>query len=158
MQAKEDVDKAGKAEAKPSVQAPKNDVGSGFLSLSRVNDLNDMSVDLSAKLQEKPKPLLVKTYPSIAMTGKVQPGKRYSDPPSAREGQSWQRSSGYTKRGLVGSRLAAGGDGDDAAEAKAEEERLAYERTKQDYQLWTTATTAVCFAATYYFYPRVCYT
>lgn len=156
VQAKEDVEKAGEVQQIESAQGPANEAGSGFLSLSRVNDLNDMSVDLSAKLQQKPKPLLPKSYPSISMTGKVQPGKKYSDPPSTREGQSWQRSSGYKKRGAIGARLAAGDIDEDNTQAKEEEERLAYESMKQQYQLWTTATTVFCFAAVCAFYTRVC--
>lgn len=158
VQAKEDVERAGEVQQKKPAKGPANEAGSGFLGLSRVTDLNDMSVDLSAQLQEKPKPLLPKSYPTIPMTGKIQPGKKYSDPPSTREGQSWQRSSGYKKRGLIGARLAMGDSDEDGSQAKEEEERIAYENMKQQYQLWTTATTVVCFAAVCSFYPRVCCT
>ena len=88
------------------------------------------------------------------MNGRKQSGKKYPDPPSAREGRSWQRSSNYQMRGVVGSRMASQ-DGEDDSDATMEEERLAYEKSKRDYQLWTTATTAICFTAIYSFYPRV---
>eukprot|EP00892_Ulva_mutabilis_P010928 jgi/Ulvmu1/8207/UM041_0016.1 len=152
--AKEDVDNAGNAAEAKAARGPATGAGSGFLGLSRLNDLNDMNVDLSAKLREKPKPLLPQNTPSIAMTGKTQSGKKYADPPSAREGQSWQRSSGYQKRGVVATRMVADAGDDSAAEARLQEEQLAYEASKQEYQLWTTATTLVCAAAVCSFYTR----
>lgn len=130
---------------------------SGFLSFSRVADLDDMSIDLSKQLME-PRKKRVPTR-SAASTVPLSPAgssEYYAVPPTSAEVKSWARSSGYRARNASAAQVM-----DDAAtvEARAEaakEASEAFEESKREYQLWTAATAAVCAGLCYSFYTRVC--
>lgn len=145
------------AERAAAGASKKKQATSGFLSFSRVTDLNDMSIDLSKKLMEKPKPLLPPRSPASTVPLDPQGGKGqlYRIPPTSGEVKSWARSSGYSARNT---RVALVLDDDEAQQTReeaAKEAADAFEASKKDYQLWTTVTAAVCTALTFSFYTRV---
>lgn len=146
---------AAKAKADAASHTPE-----GFLSFSRVADLNDMSVDLSESLRAPAKPLVPKRASPIdsALTGKKST-KRYADPPTPHQTHRWDRSRNYVKRGEVADAMAlkarqlADPESTEAEMQAAENAR--FEQLRQEYNLWTSATIAVCFALIYFNYPRV---
>jgi hypothetical protein len=146
-----------KAEEAASGTSKKEETSSGFLSFSRVTDLNDMSIDLSKQLMEKPKPRVLKrsaasVVPLDPLGGK---GQLYAIPPTSAEQKSWARSSGYRARNASAQQFLDDETAELVREEAAKEAAEAFEASKKEYQLWTTATAAVCTALTYAFYTRV---
>jgi hypothetical protein len=159
QQAEKDT-KAAKAKAAHEVGEGAH--GSGFLSLGRVADLHDMSVDLSQQLKAKSKPLLPPQPVGVIMGSPTSSGKKYTDPPTATEERRWERSRGYVKRGNVMSSIANAEAGVGRLDAERVAQRATeveqYEHLRAEYNLWTTVTAAVCFGAVYAFYTKVCLT
>lgn len=126
----------------------------GYLGLSRVVDLDDMSVDLSAQLRAKRKPLVGAQPERIPMRAVEGDGaKRFSDPPTTGEFRRWGRGGSYAQRG--GSSAADGQTRSEAAALATVAEREEYEAMKRETSAWTTATAAACFALVYAYYTRV---
>ena len=154
LQAKLRDEKAEEAASSSS----KTQKPSGFLSFSRVADLNDMNVDLSKQLMEKPKPLLpprspASTVPLDPLGGK---GQLYAIPPTSAEVKSWARSSGYRARNAGAAQALEGDNAKEAREEAAKVAADAFEASKKEMQLWTSVTAAVCTGLAYSFYTRVC--
>jgi hypothetical protein len=157
------------AKAREAVAAAKAGTGpkpkdTGFLSLHRVSNLDDMSVDLSEQLRAPLKPLLPPSVPGIAMTGtkRGESTKRYSDPATPHQEHRWERSRNYVRRGSTiaaqadNERFAATGTDAAAAAADARAAEIArFEQLRKEYNLWTTGTVAVCFALVYTNYTKV---
>jgi ATP synthase protein I len=146
-----------KAEEAASGSSKKQEDSTGFLSFSRVADLQDMSIDLSKQLREKPKPREMKrsaasVVPLDPLGGK---GQLYAIPPTSAEQKSWARSSGYRARNSSVQQLMDDETAQKEREEASKEAAAAFEASKREYQLWTTATAAVCTALTYSFYTRV---
>lgn len=147
-----------KTEEAASGSSEKQQDSSGFLSFSRVADLDDMSIDLSKTLMQKTPKRRVPTgsaasvVPLDPLGGK---GQLYAIPPTSAEVKSWTRSAGYRARNASAAQLMDGEAAQEAREEAAKESAEAFEASKKEYQLWTTATAAVCTVLTYSFYTRV---
>lgn len=148
-----------KAEEAASGSSKKQQKPEGFLSFSRVADLNDMNVDLSKQLMEKRKPLLPPRSPAstVPLDPRGGKGQLYAIPPTSAEVKSWARSSGYRARNAGAAQALEGDNAKEAREAAAKEAADAFEASKKEMQLWTSATALVCTALTYSFYTRVCH-
>jgi ATP synthase protein I len=139
-------------------QKPSKSQGSsGFLSLSRVADLNDMDVDLSQQLLQKPKPLVPPRSAAsrVPMRPVTRSGKSYSNPPTASEQRAWARSSGYQKRSGGGAPAAAPEIDEEQRAEEAMKAAQQYEKDKKEYQYWTTGTATVFFAIAYSCFSKV---
>ena len=128
--------------------------GAGYLQLGR-GELDDMSVDLSDRLQRKRTSLESEQGPSIAMGA---PSARSAKPqrkfPAPSDAARWQRQNAFKRRSSSVALSSSSASAEEVAAQRAAE-RARYEMLQREYQLWTTSTAAVCFALVYACYTRV---
>lgn len=112
--------------------------GSGFLNFSRLSQLDDPNVDLSAALKPKPKPAQ-QTSADSNSSGALNFKTRL-------EGKKLERLARGNKKTL----LIIEQPGEDSAAAAVEQAaRDDYEKLKKEFLIWSVGLTAVGFIATY---------
>jgi hypothetical protein len=132
--------------------------GPGYVSRSRVAALHDMSVDLSAELNRKPKPLIVHKIPPEDLGLRVPTAGRAAhegiSAASPNDKRRYDRSRGYS-RGIAAVAAAAEEPVDADSDAIAAAEIGRYQQLRLEYSLWTSGTAAIVGTACYFLYSRV---
>ncbi|KAK9818075.1 hypothetical protein WJX72_006729 [[Myrmecia] bisecta] len=136
-----------RARAAEEAQAPVQD--SGFLSFSRVSELNSIKADLSEQLRRRQQDAQ-EASTSAPASQAARPRATYSVPPTKGEQRRWDRTSKFGRKVVAPTPPSPVEEQRLAAVRAAESEQFA--RLRAETQNWTLATAAAGCAAADFFY------